>query len=125
MRVFPLFLSLSLLLCGCYTEASLTRDERAPDDSKVFFYLHDGSYVKSLSHKHHRVESGYQAAGTKMTKARTSENFDGILQDADIASIGSMEFNLWGTVALVGGTTLFVAGLIAVGSSMQGFGGSF
>jgi hypothetical protein len=122
MKVIPLFLSLSLLLCGCYTEAALTAEECAPDDSKVFFYLHDGSYIKSYSKQHHRIDAGYQVTGTRVIKFKFSEKFDGVIQDSDIERIGAEEFNLWGTVALVGGVALLVAAAIAVGESFPGMG---
>lgn len=122
MKVISLFLSLSLLLCGCYTEASLTEAELAPDDSKVFFYLHDGSYIKSYSKQHHRVDAGYQVTGTRVVKFKFSEKFDGVIQNSDIERIGAERFNLGGTVALAGGVALLVAAAFAVGESFQGMG---
>lgn len=56
-------LSFSILFSGCYSEASLTKDEAAPDGTKVFFYLKDGSYIKSYANHHQRVDGGYKVAG--------------------------------------------------------------
>jgi hypothetical protein len=120
MKILAILLSFSLLLCGCYTETSLTKEEPAPDNSKVFYYLRGGSYVKSPPKQHHRVEAGYQVTGTKVTKGKISEKFDGVVKDDDIEKIGAEEFNLWGTVGLVGGAILLVGGIYALGQSWHG-----
>jgi hypothetical protein len=106
-----ILLSISILFVGCFTESSITRDELAPDDSKVFFYLKDGSYIKSYSDQHQRVEGGYHVSGTIIRKGESAVTFDGLVLDRDIDRFGVDEFNVVGTllgVGLVGTLTVYM-----------------
>lgn len=95
-------LAFSILMCGCFTESSMTRDEVAPEDSKVLFYLKDGSFVKSYAERHRRIEGGYEVSGTITRKGEFPETFDGIVLDVDILSWGVDDFNVVGTVLGIG-----------------------
>ncbi|MCI0481880.1 MAG: hypothetical protein L0213_09880 [Candidatus Dadabacteria bacterium] len=108
--VYPL-LSFSALLAGCFTESSLTREELAPDGRKVLFYLKDGSYIRSFSGGHHRMESGYRVAGTLFRRGGFPEKVDRFVSDEEIERFGVDEFNLPGTLfelAVAAGVITFV-----------------
>ncbi len=54
----------------------LTKDEQEPvDDATVYFYMRDGSYIKSESGQHPRVEGGYQVTGERVTLDLSSDMF--------------------------------------------------
>jgi hypothetical protein len=91
-------LSIATLLCGCFTESSLTKDESPPGDAKVFFHLTDGSSVRSYADRHPRVEGGYQVAGIVFRKGGFPEKFDRMIPDSEIESIGAEELDVPGTL---------------------------
>ena len=104
----------SLLFSGCFVESTITGSEPTPEDCKVFFYLKDGSTIKSYADHHRRVEGGYEVAGIITPKGGLAKEFTGVLHDADIERISINEFSLGGTVvgALVtAGLVLAVIGL--------------
>ena len=92
-------LLISMLMMGCFTKSSITKDELVPDDGKVFLFLHDGSYIKSFSGNHHRLDSGYQIVIGEITKPdKFPEAFTGVVRDVEIAEIKVERFNVVGTV---------------------------
>jgi hypothetical protein len=98
MKAISVLLSFSILLIGCFTESSITKDELAPDDSKVIFYLRDGSYIKSYSDYHCRVEGGYQVSGTIVKEGKSPEKSDRIVLDNEIDTLGVDECSVVGTL---------------------------
>jgi len=124
MKVVCVFLSFSILLAGCYSFAPLTKEEAAPDDQEVVFYLKDGSSVESPWHGHQRVEGGYQVSGKKVGEGEKEVEFVGIIRDEDIAKIEAKEFDVVKTVwasSLTAGA--IVAVVILAASSAGGHGG--
>ena len=91
---FFISLAVALLAAGCSSGVVLTKDEQTPvDDATVYFYLRDGSYVKSESGQHPRVEGGYQVTGELFTQVQSSDmfwthfhrqEFAGMVRDEDI-----------------------------------------
>ena len=110
-------LSFSILFCGCFTESSVTKDELAPGESKVIFYLKDGSYIKSYSDHHHRVEGGYQISGTLVRKGGFPQKFDGMVLYNEIERFGVDKFSVAGTVVGVGIASLVIAGVVVAAST--------
>lgn len=106
-QVNCILLSVSRLSTGCFSESTLSKDESPADDSEVLFYLHDGSYVKSSSGNHHRIENGYQVSG-EIVKDKIRESFEGIVNDNDIKKVTTERLNV--TRTLIGG----VFGLVAI-----------
>ncbi len=100
--------SSSLLIAGCFTQSSITGEELAPDDSKVIFYLKDGSYIRSYSDHHHRVDGGYQVSGSIQKSSKNPEQFDGVILDTDLDRIGIDRFNAIGTILVVGGVATII-----------------
>jgi hypothetical protein len=108
-----ILLSVSMLSLGCFSESTLTKGESPSDDSEVLFYLHDGSYVKSSSGNHHRIENGYQVSG-EIAKGKVRERFEGIVRDNDIKKVTTERLNV--TRTLIGGVFGLVAISLVVGS---------
>jgi hypothetical protein len=102
--------SFSILFVGCFTEASLTKDEAAPDDTKVFFYLKDGSFIKSYANHHKHVDGGYKVAGDLFPLEGFRKTLDGVLDDTDIVKITRDEFNSAGTFLGIGIAAMTLAG---------------
>jgi hypothetical protein len=101
-------LSFAILFVGCYTQSPITKEEGVPNDSKVFFYLKDGSYVESFADSHQRVEGGYQVSGTITRRGNYPEKFDGMILHTDVDRLGVIEFSGDGSLLAVGVITLGV-----------------
>ena len=116
-KAICILLLVCVLVMGCFTESSITRNELAPDESKVIFYLQDGSYIKSFSGNHHRIDSGYQISGEIARKDQIPKKFEGVLSDAEIAKVTVEKFNVVGTVlgCVLGG--MVIAGAVYATSS--------
>ena len=119
--VFILF-PFTLLLCGCFSQSSLTKGETVPVDEAVVFYLKDGSYVMSDANQHRRVETGYQVSGDRYMKIGEDlrgvhwkkEPFSGAIADSDIQEITAKRFNVVTTVLVSAAGVGIVAGVIWV-----------
>jgi len=125
MKVVCVFLSFSILLAGCYSFAPLTKEEAAPDDQEVVFYLKDGSSVESPWHGHQRVEGGYQVSGKKVGEGEKEVEFVGIIRDEDIAKIEAQEFDVTRTIfaASLAAAAVFCVILAAASSAGGSWGG--
>ncbi len=110
MKVMCLFLSLSLLVSGCYSSALLRVDKSAADDRDAKFYLQDSSRVESEWNRHKRVEGGYQVDGRRIKDGEEQE-FHGLIRDQDIVKIEADEFDT-GSSILVG--VFVIGGLTAI-----------
>lgn len=97
-----LLLSICMLLMGCFTQSAITKAEAPPDDSIVLFHLLDGSYIKSSSGNHHRIDNGYQIAGEMVRGGIIQMQFQGVVHDNEIVKLSVERFNLAGTITLVG-----------------------
>ncbi len=96
-----LLLLSSMALGGCYVESTITRDQTPPGGEKVYFYLRDGSYVKSYADHHPRVEGGYDVQGTIIPKGGSPKEFSGMISDREIARITVDRYNFIGTAVAV------------------------
>lgn len=110
---FPL---LAFLLAGCFTESPITKDEAVPDDTNAFFYLKDGSYVRSFGDHHQRIDSCYRVSGTLYRKGDSRGKFEGVLPDSSITRITRNKFNWIATMLALPIGALAVAGAIFVAS---------
>ena len=101
-RAFCIILPLSMFIVGCFTQSEIVKGESPPDDSKVLFHLLDGSYIKSLSGNHHRLDNGYQIKGEIVRDGIIQKKYEGVVNDDDIERITVESFNVLGTIALGG-----------------------
>lgn len=103
-----------LLLVGCYTERSISRDDVVPDDHTVFFYLVDGSYIKSYSDRHHRSEEGgsYEVTGTLVRRNHANCTFEGAIPDSAIARAAVERLSWPGTAFMAVGASLGIATIV-------------
>jgi|WetSurMetagenome_2_1015567.scaffolds.fasta_scaffold275460_2 hypothetical protein len=111
-----ILLLISMLMMGCFIKSSITKEELVPDDRKMFLYLQDGSYIKSFSGNHHRLDSGYQIVGGEIMRPNEFPRaFDGVVRDVEIAKVKVERFSFVGTVlgCVLGGLVIaFPVGLI-------------
>lgn len=108
----------SILIMGCYTQSPVTKEEGAPDDKKVFFYLKDGSYIESFADNHRRVEGGYQVSGTVLKRGNNPVKFDGLVLDNDIDRLGVIEISeVDSLLALAGVAAAVLVIMVAEGLS--------
>ncbi len=101
---------LMILIVGCYSETSLTKDETVGDNVTAYFHLRDGTHVKSVPGRHARVDGGYQVSGEiylpdesagKSGEAMAHHAFEGRIPDANIQETTKEEFDwLMTTVAV-------------------------
>lgn len=107
---------LAFLFTGCFTESPITKDETVHDDTKAFFYLKDGSYVRSFADYHQRTDSSYRVWGTLFMKGESVGRFEGVLPDSSITKITRYKFNWIGTLLVLPLATLVVAGAVLAAS---------
>jgi hypothetical protein len=105
---FCIILPLSLFIMGCFTQSEIIKEELPQDDSEVLFHLHDGSYIKSLSGNHHRLDNGYQIKGEIVRDGITQKDYDAVVNDNEIERIEVERFDVAGTIVLVGVAVIFV-----------------
>ena len=95
MKTVCVLLSFSILLAGCYSQSSLTKEESAPNDEAVVFYLKDGRTIESKPEEHTRTNAGYQVVGelveyevgTFFTDVHAQGRFEGMIRDSDIQKV--------------------------------------
>lgn len=113
-------LPFSLFMMGCFTGSSITKEALAPDDRKVFFYLEDGSYIKSFSGKHHRLDSGYQiVVGEIVRPNQFPKAFHGVVKDAESADVKVESLSIAGTIlgCVLGGIVIAYPVVFIMGAS--------
>lgn len=96
-----LIMSFVLLLTGCYSHTTITKDTPPlPPTVEVTFRLNDGRDIVSRTYE--RVANGYHAIGTIRNKEfRTEWDFDGIVQDEQIKEVVIIELDTSRTVVAV------------------------
>jgi hypothetical protein len=110
MKLICVILSLSILLTGCYTHTTVTKDTSLPPSTvEVSFRLCDGTHI--LSSEYQRVENGYMVMGKLVNKEnKNSKDFSGIVPNEQIKEVVTNEFSIGLTVlGVVGGAGLIVA----------------
>jgi|WetSurMetagenome_2_1015567.scaffolds.fasta_scaffold79147_3 hypothetical protein len=107
-----ILLSVSILFAGCFTQSSITKEEGAPDDSKVVFHIKDGSIIESYADHHPRVEGGYRLSGTIFTEGESPRKFEGLVLDNDIDKIGVDKLNVVGTLLALGIVGPLIVGMM-------------
>ena len=112
-------LPLSMFIMGCFTQSEIIKGELPHDDSKVLFHLLDGSYIKSLSGNHHRLDNGYQINGEIVREGIIQKNYDGVVNDNEIERITVERVNVIGTIALVGFAVVFYIGTVQVSNVLN------
>jgi hypothetical protein len=121
MTIMCIILSFAILLTGCCTHTTVTKDSPLPPPTiEVSFRLHDGTYI--LSNEYQRVENGYKVVGKMVNKEnKESKEFSGIISDEQIKEVVTNEFNKTKTVsAAVLTVTIFLVGVgLAIAESMS------
>jgi hypothetical protein len=115
MKLISVCLSLTILLTGCYSYTSVTKDTPVlPPTTEVTFRLTNGTQI--VSSEYHRIENGYHIMGKWNGAA-----FEGSISDDKISQVVFAEFDSGKTTAIVAGVVIVVA-LIAVSvSAKQGW----
>ena len=110
MKLMCLILSFAILLTGCYTHTTVTKDSPLPPPTvEVTFRLIDGTYV--LSTDYQRVENGYKVMGKMVNKEnKNSRDFSGIVSDEQIKEVVTNEFSIGRTVLAVALTSAILVG---------------
>jgi hypothetical protein len=88
----------ALFWAGCFTEASITKDEDVPVDRKVYFHLADSSCIRSYAGRHTRVRGGFMASGDLFVPGTFPKKFEGMISDSAIVRVTQTEINWWGTI---------------------------
>jgi hypothetical protein len=125
MKHMFVILSFVLLLTGCYTNSTVTKESpQIPDNEELTFYLTDGTSIKSKSEEHHRVENGYRVRGKLVNTNQwwnVTEDFDGIARDEQIKDITIKEINSPLTIIFVAGIVGGIAYVIISNTHSSGF----
>ncbi len=108
MKFISIFLSLLLLVSGCYSSVSLVKNEPAQDDQDVKFFLKDGSTIESREDDHHRVAGGYKVDGIRVNEGEEERDFSGVILDQEINRIEVTEAK---------NVPLIVAGIVIINAA--------
>jgi hypothetical protein len=107
MKLMSITLSFALLLAGCYTNTTVTKEApQIPHNEELTFYLTDGTSRKSKNEEHHRIENGYRVRGKLVNTNQlwnVTEDFDGIVRDEQIKETTIKEINAPLTIVFVAG----------------------
>jgi hypothetical protein len=117
MKTICVLLSFTIVLVGCYSQSSLTKDESVPNNEAVVFYLKDGRYIKSKPEEHTRTDTGYQVVGELVKNKQTQGRFEGVIHDSDIQKVTANTLDIVSTsIAVVFGAVmvLVVVGVIVL-----------
>ncbi len=113
MKLICVCLSFAILLTGCYSPTTITKDDTPNlDNVALTFYLTDGTYIRSKAGNHHRIENGYEVTGEHMSGQYYCKEISVVLRDDQIAKVVSKKIDVAKTVGLVG------FGLLVVGVSV-------
>ena len=119
MKLLYIILSFAILFTGCYSHTTVTKDSKNLDSQDLTFYLTDGSYIKSKSGQHIRLENGYEIVGIMRHTPKDNWNtlnyqhpdslVDRIVFDKQIKNIVAVELDTVSTIVAVVGGSLFIA----------------
>lgn len=95
MKLMCVILPLAILLAGCYSQTTLTKDTQAPPSgTEVTFRLRNG--IEIVSSEYQRIENGYHIVGRW-----NSGDYDGFVPDGIISEMFFTEFDTAKTVVVV------------------------
>ena len=118
MKLLCIILSFAILLAGCYSHTTVTKDTPNLDNKEVTFrllWMKDGT-IKNIynqgeayiiSKQYHRIENGYEITGTLVTPKNTKD-YSGILYDDQISEVIHSELNVTKTIIWTGVALLFL-----------------
>jgi hypothetical protein len=81
-----------------------------------FFYLKDGSYIRSFADNHQRIDSSYKISGMLYREGESHGKFEGVLPDTSIKTITRDKFNWTATMLAVPLRALALAGALIFAS---------
>ena len=119
MKLICVCLSFAILLTGCYSHATITKDDPLPPPNvEVTFRLNDGTYL--LSHEYQRVENGYHIVGELHSdQSWNIKEFSGIIPDERISKVFIVEYDSGKTVVAVVLGVGIVVTIFALTSSLN------
>ena len=114
MKLMSIILSFAILLTGCYSSTTVTKDNPNLDNEEVTFtllwmkqgtvkdiYNHGEGYI--VSKQSHRIENGYEVTGKLVTPTnKAGTDFSGILYDDQISEVIHSELNVGKTILWTG-----------------------
>ena len=115
MKLMCIWLSFSILLLGCYTHTTITRDTPLPPaTTEVSFRLKNGTRI--VSREYQRLDNGYKVLGKLVDKEnKNSKDFSGIISDEQINEVVTNEFSVGKTaLALILTTVVLVGGYLLI-----------
>lgn len=116
MKLISIIISFAILLSGCYSHATVTKESVVENGVEVTFRLQNGTYI--LSKEYQRVENGYKIVGKLTTneyKDSDSKSFSGIVNDDQIEQVVINELDSGMTAVVLILTVGVVVGLVLVG----------
>jgi hypothetical protein len=108
MKLMSIILSFAILLTGCYSKTTVTKDRPNTDNEeltfrlrwitynniKVFYNNDNWSYIISKGGQHHRIDNGYEVTGKLVnSKDNSSKEFSGVLNDEQIKEVTISEYD--------------------------------
>lgn len=131
MKPLCIILSFAILLTGCYSHTTVTKDRPNTDNEELTFtllwmkqgtgksiYNHGEGYI--ISKQYHRIENGYEVTGKLVIPTnKAGTDFSGILYDDQIKEVTISEYDTVLTLVAVGGVVLVVAAVMVLVESFH------
>ena len=117
MKLLCIILSFTILLAGCYSNTTVTKEDTPNNHGELTLWLHDGSYIISESGQYNRLENGYKVVGKQVGIYSYPVAFAGIVKDEQIKVVVSREFDVGLTVVMVTFGIAIVVGIVVVAMS--------
>ena len=112
MKILCIILSFSILLTGCYSNTTVTKEDTLNDEGELTLWLHDGSHIISESGQYSRLENGYKVVGKQAGKYNYPVAFAGIVKDEQIKEVVSREYDVGLTVVMLSFGIFVVVGIV-------------
>jgi hypothetical protein len=121
-----IMLSFAVLLAGCYSHTTVTKDSPNLGNEELTFtllwmkhgairdiYNRGEAYI--ISKQYHRIENGYEVMGTLVTPTiKSGKDCSGILYDDQIKEVTISEYHETLTWIVTGGVVLVVPAIVAL-----------
>ena len=133
MKLLCIILSFAILLAGCYSHTTVTKDTPNLDNKEVTFrllwmkdgtikYIYNQGEAYIISKQYHRIENGYEVTGNHVYERynNSSRDFSGVLRDDQIKEVVCSELDVTKTVVAVSLGGLFLILFISTVNAAQG-----
>lgn len=123
MKRMSVILSITILLAGCYTNTTVTKDTPLPPPTvQVRFRLTDGTYILTRlsfnnQRTYQRLENGWHIIGELVQPDKSSQPFEGIVRDELIMEVIAPEYDAGKTFMNIAVGSVIIVGIVVIATA--------